>query len=32
LNIKVVYDGIDQVETEFMAEDRYRGWSDYLHG
>ena len=32
LNIKVVYDGIGQVETEFMAEDRYRGWSDYLHG
>jgi acyl-coenzyme A thioesterase PaaI-like protein len=32
LNIKVVYNGIGQVETEFMAEDRYRGWSDYLHG
>jgi hypothetical protein len=27
-----VFDGDDQVETEFIAEDRYRGWSDYLHG
>lgn len=32
LNVKVRYDGIDQVEAEFIAEDRYRGWSDYLHG
>ena len=32
LKLKVVYDGVDQVEAEFMAEDRYRGWSDYLHG
>lgn len=32
LNVKVVYDGVDQVKTEFVAEDRYRGWSDYLHG
>jgi acyl-coenzyme A thioesterase PaaI-like protein len=32
LRLKVVYDGVDQVEVEFMAEDRYRGWSDYLHG
>ena len=32
LKVKVVYDGVDQVKAEFMAEDRYRGWSDYLHG
>ena len=32
LKVKVVYDGIDRVEAEFIAEDRYRGWSDYLHG
>ena len=32
LKLKVVYDGVDQVEAEFAAEDRYRGWSDYLHG
>ena len=32
LKLKVVYDGVDQVEAEFMAEERYRGWSDYLHG
>jgi acyl-coenzyme A thioesterase PaaI-like protein len=32
LKVKVEYNGVDRVETEFMAEDRYRGWSDYLHG
>lgn len=32
LKLKVVYDGVDQVEAKFMAEDRYRGWSEYLHG
>ena len=32
LKLKVVFDGVDQVETEFIAEDRYRGWSNYLHG
>jgi acyl-coenzyme A thioesterase PaaI-like protein len=32
LKVKVEYDGVDRVEAEFMAEDRYRGWSDYLHG
>ena len=32
LKVKVGYDGVDQVKAEFMAEDRYRGWSDYLHG
>lgn len=32
LKVKVVYDGIDRVEAEFIAEDRYRGWADYLHG
>jgi acyl-coenzyme A thioesterase PaaI-like protein len=32
LKVKVVFDGVDQVETVFIAEDRYRGWSDYLHG
>ena len=32
LKVKVAYDGVDQVKAEFLAEDRYRGWSDYLHG
>jgi acyl-coenzyme A thioesterase PaaI-like protein len=32
LKLKIVYDGADGVEAEFIAEDRYRGWSDYLHG
>ena len=32
LKVKVMYDGADGVEAEFIAEDRYRGWSDYLHG
>ncbi len=32
LKVKIVYDGVDRVEAEFIAEDRYRGWSDYLHG
>lgn len=32
LKVKVVYDGVDRVEAEFIAEDRYRGWADYLHG
>ena len=32
LKVKVVYDGVDRVEATFIAEDRYRGWSDYLHG
>ena len=32
LKVKVVFDGVDRVEAEFIAEDRYLGWSDYLHG
>lgn len=32
LHLKVVFDGADGVRTEFLAEERYRGWSDYLHG
>ena len=32
LKLNVIYDGDDQVKAEFVAEDRYRGWSDYLHG
>ena len=32
LKVKVEFDGVDRVEAEFIAEDRYRGWSDYLHG
>ena len=32
LKVKVVYNGVDGVEAEFIAEKRYRGWSDYLHG
>ena len=32
LNVKVVQDGPNQVKAEFIADDRYRGWSNYLHG
>jgi hypothetical protein len=32
LKIKVEQDGPNQVKCEFMADDRYRGWSNYLHG
>ena len=32
LKVKVEYNGVDRVEAKFFAEDRYRGWSDYLHG
>jgi len=32
LQVKVVQDGANQVKAEFVADDRYRGWSDYLHG
>jgi acyl-coenzyme A thioesterase PaaI-like protein len=32
LKIKVEQVGDDRVRAEFTAEDRYRGWSDYLHG
>ena len=32
LGIKVEKDGANQVKAEFIAEDRYRGWSNYLHG
>ena len=32
LKVKVVQDGANQVKAEFVADDRYRGWSDYLHG
>ena len=32
LKIKVNRAGDQQVTAEFIAEDRYRGWSDYLHG
>jgi acyl-coenzyme A thioesterase PaaI-like protein len=32
LKVKVAQDGAHQVKAEFIADDRYRGWSDYLHG
>ena len=32
LKVKVEQDGANQVKAEFVADDRYRGWSDYLHG
>ena len=32
LKIKVEQDGPNQVRCEFIADDRYRGWSNYLHG
>ena len=32
LKIKVNRAGDQQVTAEFIAEDRYRGWSEYLHG
>ena len=32
LKLTVEQAGEDRVSVEFVAEDRYRGWSDYLHG
>ena len=32
LKVKVEQDGANRVKAEFVADDRYRGWSDYLHG
>ena len=32
LKVKVEQDGENQVKAEFVADDRYRGWSNYLHG
>ena len=32
LKMKIARDGADGVKTEFIAEERYRGWSNYLHG
>ena len=32
LNVMVNQAGEDQVSAEFVAEERYRGWSDFLHG
>ena len=32
LKVKVEQDGANRVMAEFVADDRYRGWSDYLHG
>lgn len=32
LKLNVERDGERGVGTEFIALDRYRGWSDYLHG
>lgn len=32
LRLHVETDGKDGVKTRFVALDRYKGWSDYLHG
>ena len=32
LKLTVKQTGEERVGVEFDAEDRYRGWSDYLHG
>ena len=32
LRVKVEQDGTNRVTAEFVADERYRGWSDYLHG
>ena len=32
LKVKVEQDGANQVKAEFVADEPYRGWSDYLHG
>ena len=32
LKVKVEQEGENQVKAEFVADDRYRGWSNYLHG
>ena len=32
LKVKVEPDGANQVKAEFVADNRYRGWSNYLHG
>ena len=32
LKVKVEQVGPNQVKAEFIADDRFRGWSDYLHG
>jgi acyl-coenzyme A thioesterase PaaI-like protein len=32
LKITVEQAGAGRVRAEFLAEERYRGWSDYLHG
>ena len=32
LNVNVEKDGEKGVKAEFIAHDRYRGWSEYLHG
>ena len=32
LKVKVEQDGENRVKAEFVADDRYRGWSNYLHG
>ena len=32
LKVKVERDGTNRVKADFVADDRYRGWSNYLHG
>ncbi|MBW2039414.1 MAG: PaaI family thioesterase [Deltaproteobacteria bacterium] len=32
LKLRVLRDGDKGVKAEFVAHDRYRGWSTYLHG
>ena len=32
LQLRIERDGEKGVKTEFIADPRYRGWADYLHG
>jgi acyl-coenzyme A thioesterase PaaI-like protein len=32
LKVKVVYNGEKSVTARFLADERYGGWSNYLHG
>ena len=32
LHLRIEPDGDKGVKTEFVADHRYRGWADYLHG
>ena len=32
LKLKVEQNGAQEVKAEFIADERYRGWADYVHG